>query len=306
MSWGWATLILRSVERRPLTTGNPGTPEYYLYFLGHLHSNLPDGHALLAASHVGGDPAQPHPKKPFDLPDQIASKIEMVNALQSSLDAWASSGPKPKVALAGHSAGTWVICEMMKKIKVHAAYLMFPTLGWIAWSYNGWTMWPMFHFPILQIIPWTSYLARPLLPYYRLPKPSQELVKSPETLRDVLAMAVSEMKLIREPDYEWFLKQRELPRGEGVHGVWSEGNLDGWVGKEAPMIRDCLGKDRACTVDIPHAFCLSERKSQRVADIVTGWILDEPAKTAAALKNANATAHTGTDTPDYPESEMIM
>lgn len=279
-------------------------PDYYLYFLGHLHSILPDGHAVIAASHVGGDPAMPHPAKPFDLRDQVASKVEMVSTLQASLDAWASPGQKPKVALAGHSAGTWVICEVMKRVAVHAAYLTFPTLGWIAWSYNGWTMWPMFHFPVLQIIPYTSYLARPLLPYVRLPAPSQALVKSPATLRGVLAMAASEMQLIREPDYEWFLKQRDLPAGEGVYGVWSEGSLDGWVGKEAPMIRDCLGKQRAVTVDIPHAFCLSERKSRRVAEIIAGWVTGSPAKTQAALKTADANG--GTDTPDYPESEMIM
>lgn len=286
-----------------LISGNPGLPDYYLAFLGHLHSILPEGHAVMAASHVGGDPAMPHPTKPFDLPDQVASKVEMVTALQSSLDAWASGSSKPRVALAGHSAGTWVICQIMRKIKIHAAYLTFPTLGWIAWSYNGWTMWPMFHFPVLQLLPYTSYLARRLLPYYRLPKPSQALVSSPETLRDVLAMAVSEMRLIREPDYEWFLKQRELPLGEGVHGVWAEGNLDGWVGKEAPQIRACLGEDRAVTVDIQHAFCLSERKSKRVAEIVAGWITQKPGETRAAVKEANAN---GTDTPDYPRSEMIM
>lgn len=256
----------------------------------------------------------PHPTKPFDLLDQVASKVELVSSLQSSLNAWAGADQAPKVALSGHSAGTWIICEVMKKVPIHAAYLTFPTLGWIAWSYNGWTMWPMFHFPIVQAIPYTSYLARHLLSFVPLPAPSQALVKSPETLRDVLAMAVSEMKLIREPDYEWFLKQRELLKGQGVYSVWSEGNLDGWVGKEAPLIRDCLGKERAITVDIPHAFCLGEsrrlyselipsgeNKSKRVADIVASWITGERVKSVDVPD-----AHAGKGEPEYPESEMIM
>lgn len=86
-----------------------------------------------------------------------------------------------------------------------------------------------------------------------------EMIGSSNIVRSVLTMATSEMKVIRSPDLEWYKAQAQKPRANGVYGVWSGGSLDGWVGKEGPMIRDVLGEKRSTVLDgVPHAFVLSE------------------------------------------------
>ena len=47
---------------------------------------------------------------------------------------------------------------------------------------------------------------------------------------------------------------------KGLFGVWSAGNLDGWVGEDGPLVQHSLGGadgGRVKVVDkVPHAFCL--------------------------------------------------
>ncbi|MDN8902000.1 hypothetical protein Q0O39_14020, partial [Staphylococcus aureus] len=81
--------------------------------------------------------------------------------------------------------------------------------------------------------------------------PTQALVSSYETLKHVLHLAHSEMEIIRTPDQAFFLGQADLPEGQGVHGLWSSGSLDGWVGKDGPLIREWLGEKRAQTIEAP-------------------------------------------------------
>ncbi|BEI89657.1 uncharacterized protein CcaverHIS019_0210190 [Cutaneotrichosporon cavernicola] len=253
--------------------GNPGCPEYYTSFLSMLHARLPDNHAVLCTSHVGGEPSIPSPNTPLDLQQQVDAKVELVSALRASLEAWAPEAPQ--LVLAAHSVGSWMTCEIAKVVDIPAAYLLFPTLGWIANSYHGWTMWPLFHRPIRPLVPWISYLVRPLLPFVTLPTASYALVRSPVTIRNALHLAHSEMMTIREPDEKWFRAQAKLPVGKGVHSVWSAGNADGWVGREGPMIQDWLGEERVVELDgVRHAFCLWEEDYRQVADVLAGWIVE--------------------------------
>lgn len=87
----------------------------------------------------------PAPEIPLDLRQQVDAKVELVSALRASLEAWpredADNGETPQLAIAGHSVGAWMACEVAKLVDVPTTYLLFPTLGWIANSYNGWTMW---------------------------------------------------------------------------------------------------------------------------------------------------------------------
>jgi hypothetical protein len=63
----------------------------------------------------------------------------------------------------------------------------------------------------------------------------------------------SELELMREPDWEWFKQV------DGLYGVWAGGSLDGWVGKEGPLVQEILGESRVAVLDnVPHAFCLCE------------------------------------------------
>jgi hypothetical protein len=54
----------------------------------------------------------------------------------------------------------------------------------------------------------------------------------------------------------------KLQRTRGLFGVWSAGNLDGWVGEDGPLVQHSLGGlegGRVRVVDkVPHAFCLCE------------------------------------------------
>lgn len=102
------------------------------------------------------------------------------------------------------------------------------------------------------------------------------------------------MDVIRDPDLDWFFTEGKLAPGKGLYGIWSAGNLDGWVGREGPLVRDCLGGEDGGRVKIlegvPHAFCLSkpcpqdqdsqeradaaaaQEHSELVAETVASWI----------------------------------
>jgi alpha-beta hydrolase superfamily lysophospholipase len=86
------------------------------------------------------------PTQPAELRTLLETKIELVTALRSSLDAWSATEEKTKLVLIGHSLGGWLACEVMKRLNreeevVHAGHLLFPSLGWMAKSWNGRVMW---------------------------------------------------------------------------------------------------------------------------------------------------------------------
>lgn len=144
--------------------GNPGLIDYYLPFLSHLYSLLPDSHAILCTSHIGHEPHLPAPAKTAELETLLETKVELARALRNSLDAWAGySSQRPKLVLMGHSLGGWLVCEVMKRLNsevsdvIHAGHLLFPSLGWMAQSWNGRIMW------VSGIL--TNRLSRSLLIY---------------------------------------------------------------------------------------------------------------------------------------------
>lgn len=139
----------RGVEHAPehvsvFFPGNPGCLDYYTNFCEQLYEQLPESHAIIAFSNIGGDPRFPPPEAgPLDMSAHLETKIEFVQGLKSSLGAWAqhSGDATPTVSLIGHSVGAFLAAETMKHVDVQAGYLLFPTLGWIADSPNGWKMW---------------------------------------------------------------------------------------------------------------------------------------------------------------------
>ncbi|EIW70730.1 hypothetical protein M231_02617 [Tremella mesenterica] len=263
--------------------GNPGLLGYYIPFLQHLYSLLPPTHAILSTSHIGHDPDIPAPEIPVELQGQLKSKIELIQALRSSLDAWAEDqqSPKSKLALMGHSLGAWLLCEAMKQLNeeervIHAGYMLFPSLGWLSETYNGRTLWPMFHRPILPLLANLSFALRPILPFTNHPPTTLSLLRSPRSIHHVLQLGRSEMLGIRDLDVDWFASQASIPLPEGLFGVWSAGNLDGWVGRDGALVQAALrGEDGGRVTllqGIPHAFCLREDHSKIVASVVAKWI----------------------------------
>ncbi|WWC70297.1 uncharacterized protein I206_104247 [Kwoniella pini CBS 10737] len=267
--------------------GNPGLLGYYPPFLNHLYSLLPSSYAILATSHIGHSITIPSPKDPLDLPQQLESKIELVQTLKHYLDEWSKENgdSQPKISLMGHSVGAWLSCEIMKSLNtdsnsknwpIQRGFLLFPTLGWISNTWNGWTLWPIFHRPVKPLLPLLSPLLRPLLPYIPLPPTSISLVNSPEVIKHVLHLSKSEMQLIRDPNINWFESQAIEDRQKGLFGIWAGGNLDGWVGKDGPLVQEALGGEEGGRVrklkGIPHAFCLTQENSEIVAEMVAKWI----------------------------------
>jgi hypothetical protein len=127
-------------------TGNPGLIDYYLPFLAHLYSLLPPTHAILCTSHIGHEGHIKAPTHPAELHTLLETKIELVTATRASLDAWSLTQEKTKLVLIGHSLGGWLACEIMKRLNreeevVFAGHLLFPSLGWMAKSWNGRVMW---------------------------------------------------------------------------------------------------------------------------------------------------------------------
>ncbi|KAK8864310.1 hypothetical protein IAR55_001557 [Kwoniella newhampshirensis] len=276
--------------------GNPGLLGYYPPFLSHLHSLLPPTHAILATSHIGQSTVVSSPEQPLDLLAQLESKVELVTHVRHYLDAWAQERgqDRPRLAMMGHSVGAWLSCEVMKRLncdghrRIEAGYLLFPTLGWIANSWNGWTLWPIFHRPFRPLLPRLAPLLGPVLPLTSLPPSTLSLLRSPTIIQHVLHLAASEMKLIRQPDLDWIRSQRVKNNEEGLFGVWSAKNSDGWVGQDGPLVQDCLGNEEGGRVKlldgVPHAFCLTQSHSELVAEVVASWII--PTASTASLPSS--------------------
>lgn len=250
-----------------------------------MHSLLPPTHGLLATSHTGHSTRLPPPPRPTELLGLLEAKIELVSALRASLDAWHSEvgpgqvgssssrpktlRPRPRLALMSHSVGGWLSMETMKRVNtpsapstVHAAYMICPTVGWIASTWNGWRLWPMFHRPVLPLLPHLARVLPPVLPWLAFPPTTQELLRSHALIEAALRLGRSEMLAIKEPDVRWFESQRDEDGSRGVFGCWARGRGDGWVGSEGPQCQEALGGEsggRVVLMDgVPHAFCLSE------------------------------------------------
>ena len=116
-----------------------------------------------------------------------------------------------------------------------------------------------------DVLSTVSPFLRPILPMTTFPPTTLSLLRSSHTIQHCLALGASEMEHIREPDLEWFTSRAGPVRdaGAGLFGIWADGQTDGWVGREGPMIQACLGGERGGRVKaikgVPHAFCLCER-----------------------------------------------
>ncbi|KAL1413609.1 hypothetical protein Q8F55_001384 [Vanrija albida] len=258
--------------------GNPGLLNYYQEFLEELHAKIPDSYAILCTSHVGHDPSCPPPSKPFDLIQTLETKIELVETIQSSLNAWHVEGglkgqgvPAPRFTLMGHSVGAWMCSQMLERRMegIHVTYLLFPTLGWISRTWNAKKMWPVFRAPLRQMGPGVGVMLRPFFRMGNANKTTISMIHDRKVIKNVLHLARSEMDNIRAPNLTWWKEESYQPTGRGIYTVWSGGKLDQWVGKEANQIRESLGPERSWRLEgVKHAFCLYPGAAPIVANVV--------------------------------------
>ncbi|RYG33318.1 MAG: hypothetical protein EON93_09820 [Burkholderiales bacterium] len=94
----------------------------------------------VAAFKSGAATSQPSLRVGYTLRADLAPQAILLNEAVNKL-----RNGKP-VYLVGHSLGGWLVCEIMKRLNkdakvVHAGHLFFPSLGWMAKSWNGRVMW---------------------------------------------------------------------------------------------------------------------------------------------------------------------
>jgi pimeloyl-ACP methyl ester carboxylesterase len=143
-----------------MITGNPGLIEYYRTFLtlcfDSLRTNYPDHHIKVAGTSLRGfgvqDDNHQHSvnnsaKGPYDLEQQIEHIGQM---LERAIETHARYGSSPKVVLMGHSVGSYILLEVLRRrkqspttqqssnnAKVIGGICLFPTVTHIAKSPSG-------------------------------------------------------------------------------------------------------------------------------------------------------------------------
>jgi pimeloyl-ACP methyl ester carboxylesterase len=143
-----------------MITGNPGLIEYYRTFLtlcfDSLRTNYPDHHVKVAGTSLRGFGVQDknhqqsvneNAEGPYDLEQQIEHIGQM---LERAIESHARHGSSPKVVLMGHSVGSYILLEVLRRrkqspttqqlsndAKVIGGICLFPTVTHIAKSPSG-------------------------------------------------------------------------------------------------------------------------------------------------------------------------
>ena len=141
-------------------TGNPGLIEYYRTFLtlcfDSLRANYSDHHIKVAGTSLRGFDIQDHNHQhqanhgaegPYDLEQQIEHVSQM---LDRTIQSHARQGSSTKVILMGHSVGSYILLEVLRRrkedpttqqvssdAKVIGGICLFPTVTHIAKSPSG-------------------------------------------------------------------------------------------------------------------------------------------------------------------------
>jgi hypothetical protein len=106
--------------------GNPGLVEYYAKFLSLLHSNLNHAPSTtqfnVAGYSYAGFETEPlsfednDEHRLYDITEQVTHSLARLQEYLNQTTTTKDAKIKPKVILIGHSFGTFVIAEMMKRI----------------------------------------------------------------------------------------------------------------------------------------------------------------------------------------------
>ncbi len=261
--------------------GNPGLVDYYIPFLIKLHALINPSIGIVAVSHVGHCPQQPHPKRPFTLSQQVEAKVDLLRCIRRELaelrlQEGDASDDSVRIGLMGHSVGGQICVRTDRALAAHpyddqdaaprtgsgdqqvqALFLLFPSIANIAQTPNGQRLAPLFRPPLLQLAPYLSVLLHPLLYILLLVSKAASSASSssifapnattlgfalsPSTISNSLHLARDEMREIMDPDMEWY----EQNKGR-IWSYWGRG--DGWVGTMADGVKKVLrGDGRAGT-----------------------------------------------------------
>jgi pimeloyl-ACP methyl ester carboxylesterase len=189
-----------------------------------------------------------------------------------------------KIHLIGHSIGSWMIMELLKrpeiKRKVHHAYLLFPTVERMAETDNGVRLTKyvsplMFIFRgmalFMAMMPYSLQVFFIYVYYWCVGMPSSFLGTSlkfskPSVLDKVYFLGMDEMATVRELDVATMVANQDIV-------TLYYGTTDGWVPvsyyedmkRRVPGVRAEL-----CRKKLPHAFVL--KHGPDMAHICGNWI----------------------------------
>ncbi|KAK5662704.1 hypothetical protein OQA88_8620 [Cercophora sp. LCS_1] len=233
--------------------------------------------------------------------DQATDLQQTILAVEADLLSFAESRHPTRVVLVGHSVGSYILMEILRRhtegfspgIDIVGGIMLFPTLTHIGKSPAGWVLSPFlqltFFASFISTLAYLLFFLVPLRLLYllalymgRLPPPAAETVacflKSKRDIRQTLWLARDEMMTIQ--DDKW---------GKGVWGCGLPGDpsLYMYFGKKDPWVRnsdreklvddhgqdpELHGKMRAFIdeKETPHGWCIWH--SDSVAAKTVSWI----------------------------------
>ncbi|KAI4762596.1 hypothetical protein E4T52_10747 [Aureobasidium sp. EXF-3400] len=266
-------------------TGNPGLIEYYRTFLtlcfDNLRTNYSDLHIKVAGTNLRGFGVQDNGHQhsaydngegPYDLEQQIEHIGRM---LERAIQSHARPGSPTKVILMGHSVGSYILLEVLRRrkqnpttqqlsndAKVIGGICLFPTVTHIAKSPSGKKFSLFFAIPYFAAIAgvvvrllfsWVPFSALQtlvgLITGFPAPaaEPTTAFIKSQGGVRQALYLASHEMKTITADAWDdelWGLSKAQNSSTNKTKLYFYFGTDDHWVADET---RDELIVARAAT-----------------------------------------------------------
>lgn len=241
--------------------GNPGLADYYIEYLTALHrivNNEGVSLEIVCPSQLGHDPLSlTLPSTLVSLDEQVENKARILETLTNR---WAGT-EAPKVILAGHSIGAWMVLELVRrglnKTSVTSIHLLFPALHQMGQTPNAkklsWLLGAnsqpshLFSSLLVTILGAIVYMVLKIVQILPLPivhflvlvgAPSQppsavrtttNFILTLPCVQQALTMGKEEMALVREV--------QNLPRSHStgpdldvkLRAYWAAGDIDGWA-----------------------------------------------------------------------------
>ncbi|KAF1346592.1 hypothetical protein BDV97DRAFT_222489 [Delphinella strobiligena] len=292
-------------------TGNPGLIGYYQTFLTLCYDSLRSkykDHSIhvfgtsLAGFDIAGETKH---DKPFDLEHQIQY---IDQTLTRQVPSKASTTNPTRAILLGHSVGSYILLEVLRRQKSHhdnntlkliSGICLFPTITHIAKSLSGKRISLLFKIPYLPFLSnilvntffswWPTTTLQKLVSLATAMPPDSASVttaflQSKSGVRQALHLAQDEMRTITTDkwDDEIWGVVTDAESSEGTKLFFLFGTDDHWVADEtrdeliaARAAKGHVGEEgRPCMeIDesgIPHGFCIrhNEAVARRVLDYV--------------------------------------
>ncbi|WFD33585.1 hypothetical protein MCUN1_000398 [Malassezia cuniculi] len=297
--------------------GNPGICGYYEEYLEALHNALGRRCTILCLSLLGHQGSGPRPSGTstafgtrrcfFTVSDQIDAVLHAVDRLESLHE-----GRVP-ILLIGHSFGAYAAQRVFatQSHRIESVHYLFPALANIAQQPRAKRIQLLINPYGAVLLSWVAAFFA-LLPYFvvlsfvmlvtgmrgNAATITTNMIRSPNTVFNVLSMARDEMNVIRDFGPDTLRATAGAPaRNQTVRAFWAPGNADSWAPTKARAYAEeqlhleqvALSNEllklpfRSSTLcrDMNHAFVL--HRSKEMAEITAAFIATDLAARNARL-----------------------